>query len=432
MRLCLFCLFVYFVASVSLSQFDPVQPFLGWSSWNTFKTLVTEDIIVSSAETMVSNGLKAAGYKYILIDDGWTLRGARDAEGNIPVDRSKFPSGFQNLTAHVHSLGLLIGIYTSVSATTCGGYVGSLGYEVHDARWFVDMGFDLVKYDTCGTDCGIHTGCIQNATQVMGTALRAESLKAGRQVIFYLDHGNPVNPQKLYNPKNLFVTDEECLVKVATRPQELVWVWASVPGSENWAPHMFKSWFDRSDTWLSMLSNVHNQIRVAEWHKCGFLHFPDMPTCGQGTLSINECRSEFALYTILGTSLILGADIRSQPDDILKLWTNSEMLAIATDSQCIQGSLTDNSQEAGEVWVRPLSDGTFAAVLFNKGLSPQNITLTFNEDGRWNSFYPANFPFAQVRDVFAGNDLGVFGDNYTSFVGAHDAVLLKVVPKMSA
>ena len=88
--------------------------------------------------------------------------------GHIPVNKQKFPSGFAALTDSVHKLGLKLGIYTSVSAVTCGGFMGSLGHEEADATHFVDLGFDLVKYDTCGVDCGIHDGCIQNAVRKFG------------------------------------------------------------------------------------------------------------------------------------------------------------------------------------------------------------------------------------------------------------------------
>lgn len=47
------------------------------------------------------------------------------ADGRIVVDPLKFPNGFQPVTSYVHSLGLKIGIYTSVSHTTCGGFPGS-------------------------------------------------------------------------------------------------------------------------------------------------------------------------------------------------------------------------------------------------------------------------------------------------------------------
>ena len=55
------------------------------------------------------------------------------------------------------------------------------------------------------------------------------------------------------------VKDTECIVKLATKPRELVWTWAQESAD------MFKSWLDIEDTWESTLSNIHNQIRTAEW-----------------------------------------------------------------------------------------------------------------------------------------------------------------------
>mmetsp|Transcript_72642 Transcript_72642/g.188575 ORF Transcript_72642/g.188575 Transcript_72642/m.188575 type:complete len:449 (-) Transcript_72642:37-1383(-) len=432
---------VLFAAAMSLLAVGEMSPPMGWSSWNTFRLTVDEGIIKSSAVTMAQTGLKAAGYEFILIDDGWThcdalqppphdtacaKPGPRDPNGNLQVNRTKFPSGFKSLTDYVHSLGLKIGIYTSVSAVTCGGFTGSLNHEEIDAKWFASMGFDLVKHDTCGSDCSIHTGCMQNATQQMGSTLRAEGAVLGREIIYYLDHGNPINPQLMYNPHNRYVEDTECLVKLATKPEELVWLWTKAP----WGPHVFKSWFDRHDSWMSMLSNVHNQIRVAEWHSCGHFHTPDMPTCGQGNLSISECRAEFALYTILGAPLILGCDIRNQPPAVMDIFTNREMLEVLRDPDCVQGSLADNIQGAAEVWTRPLSDGTFAAVLLNKGTSAQNVSLHFGHNS-WNylnSFYPAEFNVAEIRNIFSMRSEGTFTYHFTALVPPHDALLLRLTP----
>ena len=56
------------------------------------------------------------------------------------------------------------------------------------------------------------------------------------------------------------VTNQEALLKLAVRPSELVWVWATQWGNDGKGPHMFKSWFDREDTWGSVLTNLHNQV----------------------------------------------------------------------------------------------------------------------------------------------------------------------------
>ena len=59
--------------------------------------------------------MKAAGYKYVNIDDTW--EGTRDANGNIQSNR-KFPD-MKALTAYVHSKGLKIGLYSSPGPLTC-------------------------------------------------------------------------------------------------------------------------------------------------------------------------------------------------------------------------------------------------------------------------------------------------------------------------
>ena len=97
---------------------------------------------------MVSSGLKAAGYEYVLIDDGWPAcdqfaesghcqtPAPRNAEGQIQINATSFPNGFNELTAYVHGLGLKIGIYTAVSNVTCGGFMASLYHEAVDAASF--------------------------------------------------------------------------------------------------------------------------------------------------------------------------------------------------------------------------------------------------------------------------------------------------------
>ena len=42
-------------------------PPMGWNSWNTFSWNINAELIMSSADCMVSSGLKDAGYEYIVI-----------------------------------------------------------------------------------------------------------------------------------------------------------------------------------------------------------------------------------------------------------------------------------------------------------------------------------------------------------------------------
>lgn len=46
-------------------------PPLGWNSWNTFGGEIHEDLIRETADAFVREGLKDAGYEYVVIDDLW-------------------------------------------------------------------------------------------------------------------------------------------------------------------------------------------------------------------------------------------------------------------------------------------------------------------------------------------------------------------------
>src|SRR2546430_14433931 len=97
----------------------------------------------SIADAMASNGMKAAGYLYINIDDTWEA--GRDAKGNIQTNR-KFPD-MKALADYVHSKGLKLGIHSSPGPNTCAGYEGSYGHEEQDARSYAAWGIDYLKYD---------------------------------------------------------------------------------------------------------------------------------------------------------------------------------------------------------------------------------------------------------------------------------------------
>lgn len=48
--------------------------------------------------------------------------------------------------------------------------------------------------------------CIRNSTTHMSQALQKYAAAAGRDpVVYYIDHGNPTSPQRLYNPKQYYV-----------------------------------------------------------------------------------------------------------------------------------------------------------------------------------------------------------------------------------
>jgi alpha-galactosidase len=53
-------------------------PPMGWNSWNTFRLNINEAVVRGIADMFVDKGFADAGYKYIVIDDGWQID--RDAQ----------------------------------------------------------------------------------------------------------------------------------------------------------------------------------------------------------------------------------------------------------------------------------------------------------------------------------------------------------------
>ncbi len=134
------------------------RPLMGWSSWNTFCVNISDAIITSVADAMATNGLKAAGYTYVNIDDGFF--NGRDEKGKLRIHPVRFPNGLKPVVDHIHSLGMKAGIYSDAGSDTCGSMwsndpagrgSGMYGHEEEDCRFFFgEMDFDFIKVDYCG------------------------------------------------------------------------------------------------------------------------------------------------------------------------------------------------------------------------------------------------------------------------------------------
>jgi alpha-galactosidase len=121
---------------------------MGWNSWNTFGNDISEDLILKTADVMADEGLLDAGYKYLVIDDCWSLK-ERDKDGRLVPDPEKFPHGMKYLADYIHGKGLKFGMYSCAGTQTCAGYPGSFEHEFTDAATFAGWGVDYLKYDYC-------------------------------------------------------------------------------------------------------------------------------------------------------------------------------------------------------------------------------------------------------------------------------------------
>ena len=71
-------------------------------NWNAFGCDVSEDLLLGTAQKIVSYGLKDLGYEYVILDDCWSA--GRDSEGNLQANLTKFPNGMKYVGDQVRHL----------------------------------------------------------------------------------------------------------------------------------------------------------------------------------------------------------------------------------------------------------------------------------------------------------------------------------------
>src|SRR5262252_1192955 len=261
---------------LSMAQTPP----MGWNSWNKFACNVSEELIKSVADAMATNGMRDAGYQYVVIDDCWQV--GRDENGFIVADPGRFPSGMKALADYVHGKGLKFGIYSDAGAKTCGGRPGSKGHEYQDALQYARWGVDYLKYDWCNTGK-------RNEEEAYST-MNAALLATGRPIVFSICEWGDGKP----------------------------WLWGKGIGnlwrttgdiSDYWAGK--RKWPDGNCCSDGLLDILDQQVELYAFAGPGHWNDPDMMEIGNGGMTNTEYHSHFSFWALLAAPLIAGNDIRS-------------------------------------------------------------------------------------------------------------------------
>jgi alpha-galactosidase len=370
----------------SLAQTPP----MGWNSWNKFQCNVSADLIKSVADAIATNGMKDAGYEYVVIDDCWQVK--RDADGNIVADAGRFPEGIKGVADYVHSKGLKFGVYSDAGTKTCAGRPASQGHEYQDALMYAKWGVDYLKYDWCNTG----TRNAEEAYSLMSNAL----LSTGRPIVFSMCEWGTAKPW-LWGKGigNLWRTTGDIGDRFLGRGK----------------------WPDGSCCELGMVDIVDLQVGLETFAGPGHWNDPDMLEVGNGGMTTPEYRAHFSFWAMLASPLMAGNDVRSMSADTKDILENKEVIAIDQDALGRQARRIKKEGDL-EVWGRPLKDGGRALIFFNRGTGEGEIGVTWEEIA-----YPGHLS-AKVRDLWEHKDLGSFTGNYKAKVAPHSVVMVKVLP----
>jgi alpha-galactosidase len=362
-------------------------PPMGWNSWNKFGCKgLNEKVVRETADTMVSNGMKDAGYQFVILDDCWQT--GRDTSGNIVADVERFPSGIKALADYVHSKGLKFGIYTDAGTMTCAKRPGSIGHEYQDAKQYANWGVDYLKEDWCNTLPG------QNSESSY-TLMRNALADSGRPIVFSICEWGSTKP----------------------------WLWAGSIGN------LWRSTGDIQDCWDCKkdwggngVTQIIDQMNGLETYAGpGHWNDPDMLEVGNGGMTKEEYRAHFSMWAMFSAPLLAGNDIASMTPDTKEILLNKEVIAIDQDPLGHQARRVKKTGDL-EIWSKQLQDGGRAVVLLNRSPAAAKIALAWTDIG-----YPDNLP-ASVRNLWTANDLGKQSGEYSADVPSHGVVMLTIKP----
>ena len=352
-------------------------PPMGWNSWNCWGLTVTQEKVMASTQALIDKGLADYGYSYINIDDGWEAP-ERNSDGTLDANE-KFPS-MKGLVDWLHERGLKFGIYSAPGATTCGGYLGSLGYEKQDAEVWNKWGVDYLKYDWCSYE-----------------NVRAQENDYG--------YASCIRPYLLMQ-KFLRQQPRDIFYSLGPLGGTQVYLWGLYCDGNSWRTAQ-----DINDTWKSIYDvGFRQQLGKAQYSSIGHWNDPDMLVVGkvgyglgENTKGLRETRltpdeqyTHITLWTIVSSNMLIGCDIAQMDDFTLSLLCNNEVNAIDQD---ILGKQADRALKDGdiEVWSRPLADGAIAIGIFNVGEKDQQVDI--------NALISAKEQAKTIRDLWRQKNL---------------------------
>lgn len=352
----------------SAQKFDQLAktPPMGWNSWNKFACNVSEKLIMQMADEMVSSGMQDAGYEYVVIDDCWQVD--RDENGEIVVDKDRFPHGMKYVADYIHSKGLKFGIYSCAGSKTCAGRPGGRGHEFQDARTYASYGVDYLKYDWCNTTT-------QEAKSSY-TTMRDGLFAAKRPIVFSLCEWGTAKP----------------------------WEWAKEVG------HLWRTTGDIVDRWDAMIDILDKEKDLAKYAGPGYWNDPDMLEVGNGGMTTEEYRTHFSLWCMLAAPLMAGNDLGNMSPETAEILKNTEVIALDQDVLGKQGfCYRDNGDY--EIWIKKLANNEKAVCLLNRSDEEKTVQVDYNVLLKANDNYWASEPYKiedyKLRDLWEHKEVNL-------------------------
>ncbi|KAL4889344.1 putative alpha-galactosidase A [Aspergillus ambiguus] len=363
-------------ASIQSPNLLPTPP-MGFNNWARFMCELNETLFIDTADAMASNGLLAAGYNWMNLDDCWMTH-QRAPNGSLMWNTTKFPHGLPWLGEYVKAKGFRFGIYEDAGNLTCGGYPGSLGYEELDARTFADWGVEYLKLDGCNVVPDNGRTSQQQYRHLYGLWHRILS-GMSHPLVF-----SESAPAYFANAKSL---------------SDWYRVMDWVPQYGELARHSndILVYAGEGSAWDSIMVNYHFNTLVARYQRPGYYNDPDFLIPDHPGLTMDEKKSQFALWASFSAPLIISAYIPGLYKEDIKFLTNRDLIEVDQDPLAQQATLASRDGVV-DVLTRSLVDGSRLVTVLNTGNSSVQRDISL----RWLGLDPEQR--YRARNLWDGTD----------------------------
>jgi len=376
-------------------------PYMGWDTYFAFGGQYSEATVLKQASQLISLGLERRGYRYVWLDVGW-WHGTRGPNGEITVSSKQWPHGLAWLTRTLHAAGLLVGLYTDAGPNGCGGAgQGSYGHYQQDVNTFAAWGFDAVKVDFCG-----------------GAEYHLNPASA------YSEFHAAIEANSSHRPMLLSICD---FLQPEQYGEGRPALDESAFSSSGFGPTVGNSWRTDTDVGLpgnvpfsDVLRNMDADAAAPQAAGPGHWNDPDYLAPDQG-MSAVQFRSQLSMWSMLAAPLMISDNLTKISSASLAAVQNTEVIAIDQDPAGIQGTLLSSAGN-GQVWVKPLIDGSRAIALLNRGSSAIRIETSGSAVG-----LPSASSYS-VRNVWT-HDVSSTGGLISAEVPGDGTVLLRVAAR---
>ena len=343
---------------------------------------IRESLYYDMADHLVKDGYQEAGYTFVNIDDCWMQRERDPITHEMIVNKQFFSKGVKNLAKYVHVRGLKLGIYSDIGTATCLGNPGHVNEEGKtpadffslDAKLIASLNADSLKVDGCHMKP-------ENMDPLYGKLSHALN-ETGRPIIYYCS--GPFFQARWGTPNY---------------PADKV----------NWDHYRkhcngWRFFDDILLSWQSILSVIDfysENVHIYEkFQGPGNWFDPDQLIIGQPGITLEQGKSQFALWAMMSAPLLISRDLRLMKQEEKDILLNRHIIAIDQDPLGVMGKpVIVNGVES--VWVKRLShQDSYAVVYFNRGGEPAGMNYTIRSFIRGaNALYEALDLFDDAKSL---------------------------------